>query len=163
MKRVKKSKEILSNDFLEEKARDFGLRIINTASGDLYVEGPADRVAEFRGQFEEAQRAAIKDFNQSGIQPVEYKVLVLPDQVKEKTAGGIYLPEKPREMEELAQVKAVFIAKGANAFEDWKDPGPRVGDRVYVAKYAGIRVLGADGRQYVICNDKDVAGIITKE
>ena len=100
--------------------------------------------------------------NQSGIHPVEYKVLVLPDEVKEKTKGGIYLPETTREMEELAQVKATLVAKGGNAFEDWTDP-PEVGQRVFVAKYAGYRVRGADDRVYQIVNDKDIAAIITKE
>lgn len=105
---------------------------------------------------------AIRDFNESGIQPVEYKVLVQPDEVKQQTSGGIYLPDTTREMESLAQVKATLIAKGGLAFEDWTDP-PKTGQRVYVAKYAGYRVKGMDGKQYQIINDKDIAAIITKE
>ncbi|NIP51714.1 hypothetical protein GWN42_07695, partial [candidate division KSB1 bacterium] len=43
--------------------------------------------------------------NTSGIEPLEYKVLVLPDSIEKKTEGGIYLPDQTHEMEELHQVK----------------------------------------------------------
>lgn len=148
---------------IEEKAREAGLKVVKRDSGDIYVEGPAEAVAAFRETFEEAERAAIKNFNQSGIQPVEYKVLVLPDTVEEKTESGLLIkPEIAREKEALAQVKAVLVAMGGNAFEDWAD-APKPGHRVYVAKYAGFPVDGADGRQYQLVNDKDIAAIITRE
>jgi chaperonin GroES len=104
-----------------------------------------------------------RDINTSGIQPVEYKVLILPDEIEERTAGGLFLPDNVREKEELAQVKGILIEKGGNAFEDWGKPVPDIGDRVYVAKYAGIRVEGVDGKMYQLANDKDIAGIITKD
>ena len=148
---------------IEKKAKEAGLKVVKCDSGDIYVEGPAEEVAAFRETFKKAEQAAIKDFNQSGIQPVEYKALVRPDVVEKKTSGGIYLPDTTHEMQELAQVKAHLIAVGGNAFEGWVGKIPRVGHRVYVAKYAGIRVKGADGRQYQIVNDKDIAAVITKE
>lgn len=101
--------------------------------------------------------------NDSGLQPVEVKVLVKPDEVEEKTSGGLYLPDTVRDQERMAQVKATLVAIGGNAFEDWAEPIPRPGDRVYVAKYAGIRVPGLDGGWYQLINDNDIAGIITKE
>ena len=104
-----------------------------------------------------------KDINQSGMQPVEYKVLVFPDKIEEKTKGGIILPDEAREKEEWAQVKATLVAIGGNAFENWSPPLPSPGQRVYVAKYAGFRVRGADGEMYQLVNDKDVAAIIFEE
>jgi co-chaperonin GroES (HSP10) len=94
------------------------------------------------------------------IKCVEYKCLIKPDEVEAKTSGGIYLPDIAKEQEETAQVMATLVAIGGNCFEDWQGSIPQVGDRVYVAKYAGIhRVPGMDGL-YRFVNDKDIIAII---
>jgi len=97
--------------------------------------------------------------NKSGILPVEFKILIEPEIVEEKTAGGIILAPKTKDMEQMAQVKGRLIAIGGNAFEDWKDK-PKIGDRVYFGKYAGYIVKGNDGKEYRLCNDKDICAII---
>jgi chaperonin GroES len=145
---------------IEEKAREAGLTVVKCESGDIFVEGPAEKVKAFRETFKKAEQAAIKDFNQSGIQPVEYKVLVRPEVVEERSSGGIILPETTREQQNLAQVKATLIAVGGNAFEDFLPPKPVIGQIIFVAKYAGVRVQGEDGVQYQIVADKDIAAII---
>ena len=102
--------------------------------------------------------------NTSGLQPVEYKVLVKLDEEQTTTSGGLFIPETVRDQRQLAQVQGTLIAAGGNAFQDWNEPMPHAGDRVYVGKYAGIVVHGADGcRCYKLCNDKDIAGIIMEE
>lgn len=101
--------------------------------------------------------------NESGIVPVEYKVLVKIDSVEEKTQSGIILTKKTTEREELAQVKGVLLDYGGSAFTDWKGKTPTPGDRVMVAKYAGSVVEGCDGEEYRLCNDKDIAAILVKE
>ena len=101
--------------------------------------------------------------NKSGIYPIEYKVLLLPEKVDEKTEGGIFIPDKVKDQEEMAQVRATLIAIGGNAFEGMRQPLPRLGDKVYIAKYAGFRVEGLDGEMYQIANDKDIAGIIRED
>ena len=59
---------------------------------------------------------------------------------------------------------ATFVAAGGNAFEDWHDKRlPKLGDKVLIAKYAGITVKGADGQEYRILNDKDISAILTRE
>lgn len=101
--------------------------------------------------------------NFSGIQPVEDKLLLLPD---EPTANirGIIKPDKVRDQERLAQVRALLVAVGGNCFEDWDDPIPKVGDRVMVMKYAGIQgIEGADKRTYQICTARDITAILTDE
>src|SRR4030042_5282940 len=97
--------------------------------------------------------------NKSGILPCEFKVLIEPEIVEEKTAGGIILPQKTKEMEQMAQVRGILIAVGSNAFEDWNDK-PQVGLKVYCGKYAGYIVRGNDGKEYRLCNDKDICAII---
>lgn len=99
--------------------------------------------------------------NTSGLQPVEFKILIEPEEVEQKSAGGIVLAIATTEKEKMAQVRGRLIAVGGNAFEDWNEPIPRVGDKVYYAKYAGISVKGNDGRDLRLTNDKDVTAIVT--
>ena len=102
--------------------------------------------------------------NKSGIQPVEYKVLVLPDILSDATVGGIIRPDRVKEIEQAAAVRGWLVAAGGKAFEDFGEPTPCIGDRVQYAKYSGVHeVPGADGKQYILCNDKDIAAIIEKE
>ena len=102
--------------------------------------------------------------NQSGIQPIEYKVLVLPDTLSDATVGGIIRPDRVKEIEQAAAVRGYLVAFGGKAFDDFGEPTPLIGDRVQYAKYSGVHeVPGADGKQYILCNDKDIAAIITKE
>ena len=95
--------------------------------------------------------------------PVEYKVLVLPDVVEEKTAGGIYLAPIGKDKEQLRAIKGVVIASGPNAYEDWKPPVPQDGDRVMFAINSGMVHKGDDGKSYRIISDKDIIMILDKE
>ncbi|MGB1214602.1 MAG: hypothetical protein ACPG4X_14655 [Pikeienuella sp.] len=104
--------------------------------------------------------------NESGIRPLEYKVLVQPDPIQQKTQGGILLPDDTHEREEWAQVKATIVAIGDSAFSDWtvRERGLlKPGVRVYCAKYQGIVVTGDDGEEYRLLSDKDIGAIITRE
>lgn len=94
----------------------------------------------------------------SGIYPLEYKVLVLPEQPTEKSKGGIYIPDETRDKQEMAEVEGRLIAVGPLAFEDWGTK-PILGALVHFAKYAGVYVKGNDGLNYRIINDKDVLAI----
>lgn len=91
--------------------------------------------------------------------PVEYKVLLELDPVEEKTAGGIIVPDSRREMQQMAQTEATLLAVGGNAFSDWAEPKPKVGDRVLIDQYAGqAPKRGEDLRR--LCMDKDVVAIV---
>lgn len=98
--------------------------------------------------------------NQSGLKPVEYKIIIEPEEVERKTESGIILTEKVTEREKMAQVRGKLIAVGGNAFEDWLPPIPQVGDTVSYAKYAGLIVEGSDGKEYRLANDKDITAIV---
>lgn len=105
--------------------------------------------------------------NTSGIAPTEFNVLIMPEVVEERTAGGIIKPQDVREREQAAAIKGRIVAASPLAFtyEDWPDPSarPKVGDRVLIAKYAGLTVEGADGKQYRVLKDKDVAALLIEE
>lgn len=98
--------------------------------------------------------------NTSGITPVEYKALVLPDEVVETTEGGIFIPDETKEREQWAKIKATLIALGGGCFEDIPEPLPKPGDKVLISKYAGTLVDGNDNQTYRIIADKDIAAII---
>ena len=101
--------------------------------------------------------------NTSGIQPVEDKLLLLPDEPC-AMIRGIIKPDQTYDQERLAQVRACLVAVGGNCFEDWDDPIPKVGDRVMVMKYAGIHdIVGSDGKYYQICTARDITAILTDE
>lgn len=96
--------------------------------------------------------------------PVEYKVLIKPDEeadpiLKAAKASGLHLLENTSERDKMVQVWGELISLGGNAFEDWKGVIPKVGDRVYFAKYAGLVLEGMNDVEYRLCNDKDIAGI----
>lgn len=92
------------------------------------------------------------------IVPIEYKVLVRLDPVEEKQ-GLIYKPETTKDREQHAQVSGTLVDTGGMAFEDWQGRIPRIGEKILVAKYAGLTIPGFDPLLR-LCNDKDVAAII---
>lgn len=99
--------------------------------------------------------------NKSGIKPVEYKVLIKPIEVEEKTEGGIILPQQAREREAYAQQQGKLVAVGEIAFTepDWLDK-PKVGETVLFDKFAGGMVIGKDGVEYRLINDKEIGAVI---
>lgn len=105
--------------------------------------------------------------NPSGITPTEFKVLIDPDKIEEKV-GSILLPESAQQSEKFAQIKGRIVARSPHAFSyasqaEWDAVGaekPNAGDLVLYAKYAGVRVKGKDGKEYLIVNDKDICAVI---
>jgi co-chaperonin GroES (HSP10) len=99
--------------------------------------------------------------NLSGINPVEFKILVQIEETETVTKGGIILTSDHKERADMAQVKGTLIAAGGNAFQDFMGAIPKPGDRVMIAKYAGLVAEGNDGRKYRIASDKDVAAVLS--
>jgi co-chaperonin GroES (HSP10) len=98
--------------------------------------------------------------NKSGITPKGNRVLVLPDEIEEMSAGGIALPEDARKQHAMSQTTGIFIAAGPDAWTHstqikyrmidgaWKpaekivtgysEPFAEPGDRVVFAKFGGL-------------------------
>lgn len=99
--------------------------------------------------------------NESGIRPLDLKVLLLPEKTEEVTKGGVYLPDAVKDKEKFAAVRAKLIAVGQNAFREWgAGAAPEIGSTVMTAQYAGLRQKGADGVDYVVANDSDVIAVL---
>jgi len=102
--------------------------------------------------------------NESGIYPVGHRVLVLPEQVEEKSEGGIILHHGTNlAREEMAQIKATVVALGTTAYADQPSAWCKEKDRVVIGKYSGLLYDGFDGKKYRIINDLDVVAVIEKE
>lgn len=102
--------------------------------------------------------------NRSGIAPVEYKCVVLPDEPPAKSKEGmLYIPETVRDIQKHRAVKALLVAVGGNAFEDWAGLIPKPGDRVCIAVAAGAIHKGLDEKEYRLINDKDIVGVLIEE
>lgn len=109
--------------------------------------------------------------NESGIEPVGTKLLILTDSIGDTTSSGLLaLPADVAERMTLAITTGVIAAVGGACFTDWPNstqpwPGrvPGVGDRCHIARYAGIIVEGKDGKRYRLIQDVDVAGFETGE
>lgn len=100
--------------------------------------------------------------NTSGMVPLKYRVIIQPNKVEEKTAGGLYLPTETKDKEKYNQEEGVLVVVGSLAFTDpeWKRK-PKAGDKILFDKFAGKVFKGKDGEDYIIMNDDDLGAIIT--
>ena len=94
------------------------------------------------------------------IRPLNDRVLVVGIEEKEKTAGGIIIPDTVKEKPQKGKVVAVGPGK-------WDENGKRIplaikkDDRVLFGKYAGNEIK-IDGVKNLIMREDDILGIITK-
>ena len=112
------------------------------------------------------QKANKQNTNASGISPTEFNCLVKPNAVNRITKGGIELPEIAIQREESAAIYGTLVACSPISFtyERWPEGcrRPSVGDHVIFAKFAGMKVKGKDGAEYLLVKDKDIAAIIAE-
>ena len=98
--------------------------------------------------------------------PLNWKVLVQPNQVKKKTAGGIHLPTISQDNEEYLTAHGTVCALGDLAYRDrdtgkrWRsDTSPKVGDRITYGKYAGQKLV-VKGVKFLLLNDDEITSIL---
>lgn len=91
-----------------------------------------------------------------------HRIHVIPDKVKEKTDGGIYIPDEARDREQLGAIRGTVDSVGPQAFKAFDPSGMgngeawiKKGDRICFAKYAGTQIE-EDGVTYRVINDDDV-------
>lgn len=92
------------------------------------------------------------------LKPLADRVVVQKLEAKDKTAGGIILPENAKERPQEAMVLAV----GPGKFDEKGSRHPmevKVGDKVLFAKYSGNEVK-LDGVEHVILAERDILAIM---
>jgi chaperonin GroES len=113
---------------------------------------PVERVASSERQAARNRRRAME------LRPLNDRVLVLRIEGKEKTGGGIIIPDTAKEKPQEGKVIAVGPGK-------WDENGNRIplevkkDDRVLFGKYAGNEI-NVDGVEHLIMREDDILGII---
>lgn len=105
----------------------------------------------------------METINHSGIQPVEFFVVVELDPVKEKTAGGIFLPEQTQAADKMSTQEGALVAVSPHAFDyanDWPEGSkPQIGQRVVFKRHEGW-LRDHEGRTFRVMNDKSIVGTV---
>jgi chaperonin GroES len=92
------------------------------------------------------------------IKPLNDRVLVVGIEGKEKTAGGIIIPDTAKEKPQEGKVIAVGPGK-------WDENGKRIpidikkGDLILFGKYAGSEIK-IDGVKHLIMTEDEILGIM---
>ena len=96
-------------------------------------------------------------------QPTGWRILVMPYQGKQKTTGGLYVPDEVRERESVATVVAYVLKVGPMAYSDKTKFGAlpwfTEGQLVCIGRYSGSR-FKIDGGEVRILNDDEVIATI---
>jgi chaperonin GroES len=95
------------------------------------------------------------------IKPLGDRVLVVRIEEKQKTTGGIIIPDTAKEKPQEGKIAAVGPGK-------WDENGKRIplevkkGNLVLFGKYAGSEIK-IDGVDYLIMREDDIQGIIIEK
>ena len=121
--------------------------------------------------------------NESGIYPCGNRVLVRADELKDTTAGGIYLPDEVKNRHQVSACYGYVVAMGPDGYEHvtekvfhvhdggreemverrakgYSRAFAKPGDRIAFALYAGLTQTGKDGIEYKIINDEDITCLV---
>ena len=92
------------------------------------------------------------------LKPIGDKVIVELLEAREKSKGGIILPdtakEKPQEGKVIAVGKGKTLTSGKVV-----PPNVKAGDKILFGKYSGNEVQ-VDGHDYLIMNEDDILAIV---
>ena len=90
------------------------------------------------------------------LKPLGFYVLIEPQKVEEKTAGGIYIPQETQEKQQHAMSRGEIIAVGpaSNMADDC------VGKTALFGRYAGVEVEEG-GRTFRLIDAQDVRAVVT--
>ena len=92
------------------------------------------------------------------IQPLGDRILVEVLEAKEKTKGGIVLPDTAKEKPQEAKV--IAVGKGRTADDGKNIPLEiKAGDKILFGKYSGTEIT-VDDKEYLIMKEEDVLAIV---
>lgn len=95
---------------------------------------------------------------------VGWKVLVRPVVAKEKTQGGIILPDKIKDDISYLSTVGRVLKMGEMAYKDAKfgKPWCKVGDNVVYGKFAGKKIVYR-GVKMLLLNDDDIEMVVENQ
>lgn len=92
------------------------------------------------------------------IRPLSDRIVVQPQEMESKTAGGIVIPDTA---DKDKPMKGTVIAIGNGKYADGKIQPlqVKVGDKVLFGKYAGTN-FKFDNTEYLVMREEDVMGVL---
>ena len=100
--------------------------------------------------------------NESGLAPLG-RAILLEHYEPERKESLIVIPDNVKDRTVLLEQRAVVIEMGPHCYPD-EPKRCKPGDKVLVSRMAGYIAVGpADGKRYLMVNDRDVFARITKE
>ena len=119
---------------------------------DAYVEKPRLDPSKIEGSLLDRMPA-----------PTGWRILILPYQGKQKTAGGIFIPSEVQEKSNISTQVGYVLKVGPLAYKDTEKfpSGPWCAEKQWVmfARYAGSR-FQIDGGEVRILNDDEILATI---
>jgi len=92
------------------------------------------------------------------IQPLADRIMVKVLEAKEKTKGGIVLPDTAKEKPQEAEV--IAVGKGKISDEGKLiPPEVKAGDKILFGKYSGTEIT-VDENEYLILKEEDILAIV---
>tara|TARA_R110002020_G_scaffold37165_5_gene112275 strand:+ start:1550 stop:1954 length:405 start_codon:yes stop_codon:yes gene_type:complete len=97
--------------------------------------------------------------------PTGWRMLLALPEVKEKTDGGIVLPQERISAERAASVVGCVLLqgpqcyKGDSRFPEGTEPWCKIGDWVVIGSYDGTRLL-IHGKEFRIINDDGIQAVV---
>lgn len=96
-------------------------------------------------------------------EPAGYRLLIATMAVSEKTAGGVYIPDKIKDAESTASIIGVVLKAGPEAYSDKErfPSGPycKPGDFVIFRSYSGTR-FKIEEQEFRLINDDTVEAVV---
>lgn len=99
-------------------------------------------------------------------QPTGWRILVMPYKGKEKSEGGVYIPDQAKDREARATVVAYVVKVGPLAYKDPdkfgtdSEPWCKEGDWICIGRYSGSRFQIEGGEVRIINDDEVIATIV---
>lgn len=91
------------------------------------------------------------------LQPTRNRVLLARLSAKDRTPGGLHVPETAQERS--ARCLVVAVGPGKHEHGVFVEPTVRAGDEVIVGKYAGAEVE-EDGKLYVVVQEDEILAVL---
>ncbi len=92
------------------------------------------------------------------VQPLGDRILIEVLEAKDKTKGGIVLPDTAKEKPQEAKV--IAVGKGKVSEDGKTIPLElKAGDKILFGKYSGTEIM-IDDKEYLILKEEDVLAII---
>lgn len=94
----------------------------------------------------------------SKIQPLYDRVIVRPNEIETKTAGGIVIPDTSKEKKPM-QGKVKHVGKGKYVDGKLQPLQVKEGDTVLFGQYSGTNIK-LDNTEYLVLREEDIMAIL---